>query len=99
MLAVAHVSGAPAAIATAHLDGETWLTIGIHVPLHITVYIGLVTTVACTEELGRLAALILYVTIQAILPFVFTLAQLARPRLVLVAIVHHARRRGLRLIR
>lgn len=45
------------------LNGETWLTIRIHVPFHIAVYVRFVAAHAGTKEFRRFAALVFDVTI------------------------------------
>lgn len=58
-------------------------------PLHVAIYVCFVATIAGTKEFRRLAAFIFDVTIETVLPFVFTFAHFARPWLVFVAVVNH----------
>lgn len=57
--------------------------------LQITVDIRFVAALALAKELGRFAALVLDVTIEAVLPLVLALAVATRPRFGVAARVHH----------
>lgn len=58
-------------------------------PLQVAVDVRLVSAEALAKVLGRLAALVLDVTVEAVLPLVLALAVAARPRLRVVGRVHH----------
>lgn len=57
--------------------------------LQIAIDVRLVAAHALAKVLGRFAALVLDVTVQAVLPLVLALTIAARPRLRIVGRVHH----------
>lgn len=57
--------------------------------LQIAVYIRLIATLSLAKELGRFAAFVLNVTVQAVLPLVFTFAIAARPGFGIATVINH----------